>query len=568
MQYKITFGNPLQHLIYINFQIDVSDKDTETFYLPIWRPGRYEAANYSKNITSFNATNERGQSLNWSKKTAHQWEVDTAEADEINVSYTYYAHTMDAGNSWYGEELIYINFINCILFTNDSLTASCSVDIDIPGSFQIATSLNHTGNSFIAKDYYELADSPLIASNDLSKITYAIGEVDFYIWVHGAHSLNEDKIKNDFKRFSASQVSCFGEFPEKEYHFLILSLPYKFYHGVEHAASTVICLGPGNELNSDALYTSLLGVSSHELFHAWNIIKIRPVELQPYDFTKSVTFNTGYVAEGFTTYYGDLFLSRSQVFDTAAYFNELNTIFNRHFWNYGRLNESVMTSSANLWVDGYIAGAPNKKSSIYVEGAMIALCLDLKLRALTNNEKSLDDLMRLLWDNHGKNNTGYTHEDILHYSEKLAGTDLKKFFKSYIQGVTDKATLLDECLATIGCGVELTPNERVLTSKLGVRTIEEEAGLKVVAIAPASPGEKYLSVGDIITSINGSKPSDLTDGDMNTIKIERFGKDVLIDVDLSKAIHNSYYPNYSIIKSEEASSSQKKAFELWCGQVF
>src|SRR5690606_21236898 len=112
------------------------------------------------------------------------------------------------------------------------------------------------------------------------------------------------------------------------------------------------CLGPGEKLHEDELYSQLLGVSSHELFHAWNIIKIRPKELSPYRFDKEVAFPTGYVAEGFTTYYGDLFLVRSNVFDHDTYFKELNLLFKRHYSNFGRLNYSLINSSIDLWVDG------------------------------------------------------------------------------------------------------------------------------------------------------------------------------------------------------------------------
>ena len=568
MQYKITFSKPTQHLIHISLKIEVSSKDKETFYLPMWRPGRYEAANYSKNILGFMATHEKGTPLSWIKKTAHQWEIDTKNADEITISYSYFAHAMDAGNSWYDDELIYINFINCLMFTQESLGDSCIVDIDIPDNYQIATSLDYQDKQLLADNYHDLVDSPIVASEKLSHIDYTVDSTVFNIWVYGIHDLNLKKVKADFERFSKSQIDCFGEFPEKEYHFLLLALPNKFYHGVEHGASTVICLGPGKEMSSKALYTSLLGVSSHELFHAWNIIKIRPKEMQPYDFSKSITFNTGYVAEGFTTYYGDLFLSRSNVFDIEAYFNELNTIFNRHFWNYGRLNESVMTSSANLWVDGYEAGAPNKKSSIYVEGAMIALCLDLKLREATSNNKSLDDIMRLLWKNHGKTQTGYSHLDLLNYAERVANRSFSDFFEKYISGTADKDTLLNECLNVVGCKITTTPNEKLLHGALGLRTVDEDAGLRVISIAPGSVGEDLFSINDVIVEINNEKAGDIAHGINTTLKVERYGKQLSFEISADNVKSSTFYPNYKICKQESASDSQKKAFELWCGQIF
>ena len=129
----------------------------------------------------------------------------------------------------------------------------------------------------------------------------------------------------------------------------------------------------------DAVYPDLLGVSSHELYHTWNVKAIRPIELFPYDFTKENYSELGYLCEGVTTYMGDLFLFKSNVFSEEEYFNELNQQLQKHFDNPGRFNYSVAASSFDTWLDGYVPGVPNRKVSIYTEGCLIALVCDLMI---------------------------------------------------------------------------------------------------------------------------------------------------------------------------------------------
>src|SRR6476659_10108647 len=185
------------------------------------------------------------------------------------------------------------------------------------------------------------------------------------------------KLKKDFRAFTKKQIEFWGDFPVQEYHFLFQVLPAKFYHGVEHQRSTVIAIGPGYAINSGSTYDDILGVSCHELFHTWNVKTIRPVEMHPYNLTRENYARTGYVYEGFTTYYGDKLLLNSKVFSVKQYFTTLQERLVKHFHNYGRYNLSVADSSWETWLDGYVPGAPYRKTSIYDEGNLVAFMLDV-----------------------------------------------------------------------------------------------------------------------------------------------------------------------------------------------
>ena len=166
----------------------------------------------------------------------------------------------------------------------------------------------------VAQDYAELVDSRLIASNQLHTHSYSVANAEFHLDVMGDW-YPDDPVIEDFRKFTEYQLQFFGgSFPSDQFRFLIQALPYKHYHGVEHQNSTVITLGPASDLKDRSLYKELLGVSSHELFHCWNVTRIRPKEMVPYDFSREAYHSTGFITEGLTTYYGDWMLYRSGVF--------------------------------------------------------------------------------------------------------------------------------------------------------------------------------------------------------------------------------------------------------------
>ncbi|MEL7003466.1 MAG: M61 family peptidase [Bacteroidota bacterium] len=564
MKYSISYDNVLKHELKIELIVIDNDKPLTQLLLPIWRPGRYEAANYAKNITNLTVCNANGKNLELIKAGPSEWTINTEGVNEYTVSYNYFAFRMDAGSSWLDEDQLYINFINCMIYDPERINEPCQVEISIPDHYKVACGMMQEGNILKAKDYYQLVDSPLIASNSLQCLEYRVENISFYVWVQGDNDLDHEKLVNDFKRFSEKQIEVMESFPEEDYHFLIQALPYSFYHGVEHGNSTVITLGPGIELNDSHLYKELLGVSSHELFHAWNILKIRPIELMPYDFSKMPVFPTGYVAEGFTTYYGDLFLARSGVFNTEQYFNELNKLFKRHFLNFGRLHNSVVESSLDLWFDGYQPSAPNKKSSIYVEGAMSALLLDLTIRKSTNNRESLDDVMRLLWRNYGEKGVGYTHENVKEITAQIANKVMDDFFKRFVESVEDKREYLSEMLSYIGCELLEEKSNSALERQLGIKLGGTDTTKNaVMLIVPGSIGEKYFSLKDELVQINGSSLEDLNleiDYDVYHIKVKRNFK----TVDLEMRPNDYFYLNeYKIVETKQPTEDQRSAFDSW-----
>lgn len=465
MHYRLSADPQAAHYIAVDAQLMDITTPTVDLQLPAWRPGRYELQQFAKNIQRFEVVDGDGKPLTFHKVTKDRWRVQTNGATQLIVRYNYYAllgtpNQLNAGSSFISDTLLYVNPVNLCLYAEERLLDPCTLELAIPDSWTIACGLvessqNHTGSRTLqAKDFYELVDCPLVAAPVIQHIQYDINGILFHVWIQGGRrtdgnpTFDAQRIVDDFSRFSAKQLELYGEFPEREYHFLTLILPVPHYHGVEHRNSTMLVLGPNDE--GEGLYQDLLGVSSHELFHAWNIIRIRPTELLPYDFTKENYFSTCFVAEGVTTYYGDLMLRQSGVFSDEAYLKELQVLFKRHFEHNGRAFQSLTESSWDLWLDGYDKGVPDRKVSVYHKGAITALILDLHIRQLTNHARSLDDVMRLMWERFGKPFIGYTLDDYRAITELIAGEPLDWYYDLCIFGNQPLEAKLNEYLAWVG----------------------------------------------------------------------------------------------------------------------
>ena len=504
IHYKLHLKNPSSHYIDVDLTINDITSSTIELQLPAWRPGRYELGNFAKNVKRVNVVDQQGNALTYSKTTKDLWLIQTTNTKQIKVTYSYYTSEINAGNCYADETQLYVNPVHLCMYVPNRMNEQHLVELDIADNYKIATSLPVDHKTLTARSFDELADSPFIASATIQSDYYEVNGIKFWLHFNGECKPDFKKIKTDFIKFTQTQINFWGGFPVNDYHFLFQVLPFKFYHGVEHHQSTVIALGQGYAVNSGAIYESLLGVSSHELFHTWNIKYIRPVEMLPYDFTKENYARTGYVYEGFTTYYGDVMLLTSGVFSTEQYFETLEERLVKHFHNYGRFNLSVADSSWDTWLDGYVPGAPYRKTSIYDEGNLIAFMLDVFIMKYSNNTKNLRAVCRILYNEFGKKNKGYSESDIIAICETCAGASLKDFFANYVYGNANFETPLSECFAYLDIEMQKIPNHHACETLYGFKTIDFGHNRKVSLIAPDSPSwNTELSIGDEILAVNG-----------------------------------------------------------------
>jgi predicted metalloprotease with PDZ domain len=566
VHYTFGISNPSRQYIQIQVVFELVE-DEFIFRLPAWRPGRYELGNFAKNIKGLKVFNDKNKRIDVEKIEKDAWKVNASNTSLIRVDYAYYAAELNAGSTFLSNEQLYINPVNCCIYADSHSNESVRIQLNIPENWEIATSMDKEDVDLIADNFDELADSPLICSAGLQHQTYEASGVLFHVWFNGEVKPNWDRLLNDFKAFSEKQIEKFIEFPVKEYHFLIQIRPFKAYHGVEHCKSTVITLGPSYDVFG-SLYKELLGVSSHELYHTWNVKAIRPESMFPYDFSKENYSRLGYLYEGVTTYMGDLFLLKSGVFPLQQYLVEFKNQLQKHFDNQGRFNYSVADSSFDTWLDGYVPGAPARKVSIYTEGCLIAFVLDCMILQASGNKKSLDDVLRQLYFNFALAGKGVREENYLEALENVAGISFKEFFEQFVHGTNPFESILTTSLNYIGFELQQVPSSSYAAGRLGCKVLQTSAGFSVGSIFYGSPADLGgLMIGDEIIAVNGyACQTDLEswlryfESDEKELTFLRQGR-VLQAV--MPEVDRYFFSDYSIVEIEDKNNLQLVSRKAW-----
>lgn len=504
LTYQVSCPTPQTQFLLLELSVPLHGQSSVALQLPVWRAGRYECQHFAKNVRRFWAADGQGRLLPCRKTSTHRWEVDCQGADVLVFSYEYYATQLDAGGSWVGPSQWNVNWGTCAMWVEGMEHLPYTLDLQLPQGYRVATALPQaSGTTWQASDFQELADSPMIASDTLRHAAYEVQGHRFHIWLQGSAHLDLERLAQDYAVFTRECMQFFGGFPHPEFHFMLQIHVGCHYHGVEHPRSTTITLADhGREIAPGSKeYNDLLDIGCHELFHVWNIKAIRPQELQPYDYGREQYFTTGYVAEGVTTYYGDLLLYRCGLMTLGRFQKELNARLQRHFLGYGCQFSNLRTSSVDLWLDGYghtgkYPIAPWRRVSIYDEGCLAALILDGLLRQCTQGAHGLDRVVQLLWKEHGQTGKGYAEQDYRALCERVAGCDLADYFDEVIGGSGNYLPWLERVLPALGYGrLAQEPADDPLVRRYGFVVSRQD---KVAAIAPGSPAEGVLMLGDLV----------------------------------------------------------------------
>ena len=510
IRYKVKGGLP--HHRFINFvALFPSQGETTTIQLPVWRPGRYELGNFAKNVRGWKAYNaDTGELLLWNKTTPHTWQVHTEGVEWIKIHYEYYAAEMNAGSSYWDGAQLYINPVNAFCFLLSEQQMDMEIEVVVPKDFSYAGGIPAEVIQEFADDQVwllkaanidHLADSPFVFSRNLSFHHYQAHGQEMHVWMNGDVDFGSFDWPKDFQAFSELQMSMFGDFPRSHYHFIFQFAPYFIRHGVEHENSTIIAMGPSQNFHERKNYDSFLGISSHELFHAWNVKCIRPKDMTPYDFTQPNYSNTGFITEGITTYYGDMMLIRSGVWDFEKTKIQMEEFIETHAKNRGRLHQSVSDSSVDTWVDGYTSGIPGRKVSIYNEGALLAWMMDVELLEQSNGTLSLDDVMREMYKRFGKRGVGYTADDYWGICAELELKGLSYYRYELCEGTGDYLAMLKNTLKALGWKLEWKSSGNRFEDYYGVVIDDSGRVSDVVFEGPADD----VGIGQEmkITQING-----------------------------------------------------------------
>lgn len=570
-----SYQQSFRHFLDIELSFTAQKNHELIVQLPAWRPGRYELANFSQNIQKFDVVDSIGNKIDFHKITKDRWSINTNWGDaekqtkEIKIQYNYYANKLDAGSTYLDDKQLYVNPVNCCLYIIGREQEEFQIEFIVPKDYILASGLKKVSKNLLsAESYDQLVECPIIASPTLTEYKYEVNEIPFHIWIQGNSEVDSQKMCQDFKDFTIEQINRFGSFPVKDYHFLLQLTPYNSYHGVEHTNSTVILLGSEGQVLKDR-YEALLGICSHELYHTWNIKSIRPIEMQPYDYSKENYTKLGYVAEGVTTYMGDLMLKRSKVFSWDQFFDKMNQNIKRHYENDGRFNMSVAQSGFDSWLDGYSLGIPNRKTNIYTEGALNMLMLDLTIINHSNRKHSLHCVMKDLYEQWGLKNKGFDENDFINLSIKYGGENANRIIKDHIYNTIDYTNSIKKCLSYVGLNLKETLNPILSARYFGFICMQENNKMIVKKIQDNSIVEvKGIAVEDELLEVDNQKVNSKNLNDLLKDKkqvILKF-KNRFSTINLDIKTNSNFYNYYEIVRDTNPSAEQIENLNFWLNE--
>ncbi|MCM0041934.1 MAG: M61 family peptidase [Algoriphagus sp.] len=529
IHYTISCPNPASQFLRIDLKFSCQTGENIRLQLPAWRAGRYQIANYAQNLRGLTAETQGGQAVSLQKITKDCWSLEVEETTAIHLSYNYWAGKMDAGSAWVDDEQVYINLVNCCFEILGKSEEAFEVKLDLPNYPKQLLTLKQTGTStWMAENYQVLADATVLAAKKVEQETYAIGNTRFQAWFHGEIHFDRTRFIDQLQAFSSRMIAEIGSFPEEEYHFIFQLLPYPHYHGVEHRRGTVITFGPASSLAEEEALEELVGISCHELYHAWNVCRIRPKEFLPYDFSKEAYTRAGLVLEGVTTYFGDLYLLKSGAYDLSTYLRHFEKILHRESNHFGWKNASIEESSIDLWLDGYVAGIPDRKVNIYSRGALLSLCLDV---ILLQEGNSLAQVMKGMWENFGLPFKGYEVKDFENLVSASVSSPKKitRFFDAFVRGKEDLFPVLEDCFNALGIKIQKTLSENTLLHQVGIQLNGKQV---IQQIHPESKAYQHLMVHDQLLNLNSENA-------MWEVEVLRQGRKLKLNFELESG---NYYP--------------------------
>lgn len=420
------------------------------FILPTWRPGRYEILDFAGVLTRVRARDGAGGPLALHKRDKTTWRVSTGGAAEVSVAYDIYANELEARTRHVDETHAFLSGSSVFLLPDGRRDAPHVVRIHAPPDWQIACGLDAAPGQpgvLVAPNYDALIDAPIEIGRHESRSFEAAGRpIDLILW--GAGNYDADRMASDLSPLIRTQVSFWGDAPFGRYVFLVHATQ-GVGGGTEHFNSTIMQLARDG-FAPQSQWQRFLSLASHELFHVWNVKALRPAGLSPYNLLGENYTDLLWIAEGATDYYGDLLLVRAGLRTPDKYLEELGKDIDAHRRRPGREVQSVAEASFDAWVtfNQPTADAANSTVSIYREGLLATLALDLSVRRQSDGRRSFDDVLRLLYRRFPLGGPGYSTRDVLAALREVSGQDYGDFFARHIEGV--EPLPLEELLALAG----------------------------------------------------------------------------------------------------------------------
>lgn len=567
INYSVSFEKPFTHYCEVEISLTGLNQDTLIFSMPVWTPGSYLIREFAKNVEGVTAENFSNEKITVEKINKNSWKVDTKNQSDIKFKYRVYCNELTVRTSEINSEHAFLSNAGVFMFARGFENIKCVLKINLPPEWKnISTGLTKESETIYSAENYDIfIDSPIEIGNQ-NVLEFEINEIKHYICLAGKGNYKDEVIIKDFKAIAEEEIKLLGgEIPYSQFTYII-HLVEKGGGGLEHLNSFVAEINRWNFID-EKLYKKFLGLVSHEFFHVWNVKRIRPEALGPFDYDNENYTKSMWVAEGWTSFYDNLILKRSNLIDDMEYYEFLNTEVNDIMRFTGRFSQSLSESSFDAWIKYYRKdeNSNNSQISYYTKGALVALMLNIEIIKNTNGKKSLDDALRMLYEDYKNDKSkGYTDERVKEVCEIAAGKNLDEFWKKYIYGVDELP--LEKYLND--CGLKLVNENDSIKCSLDIETKTENGRYIVTKVFTGGSGfESGLNSGDEIIAINGIRvdsklTEDLlkehTEGENIKVLINRKGIIYVIDVKLLKPI-----PKYKIKETENKTNEQQEILDKW-----
>ena len=582
--FEVSFKEPQAHYAEVQMNISGLAKDYVDVKMPVWTPGSYLVREFEKSVENFKAT-ASGKALRVEKVRKNAWRIYSAKASDIKINYRVYAFEISVRTPFIDESHAFLSPTGIFMHPDGMIKSPSTVKI-IPFNTwsKVSTGLTPVaGQNFTyhATDFDILYDSPIEVGNQ-DVFEFNASGVRHEVAMYGGGNYDKEKLKVDMAKIVDQETAVYGENPNKHYVFIVHNFQ-RGGGGLEHLNSTT--LGASRDAyNTEKGYNGFLALVAHEYHHLWNVKRLRPIALGPFDYDNENYTTNLWVAEGFTSYYENKYMHRAGFVDANGFVNDLAagvaTVLNTP----GAKVQSAASSSYDAWIIGYRPNENSKNNAIsyYNKGEVIGILMDLEIINATKGAKSLDDVMKAMYLQCKTLKRGYTDAEFKAMVEKISGISFTNFWAKYVNGVDDAEYVKYFGYAGVdvstenatpdkpvtGASCSLTSNGLVVTS-----TTRNSAawvdGLNVNDEIIAVDG---ISISEALSTIKLRSPMVALDvlpvvskkniGDVLKVKVKRDG----LEKEFSLTLKANPSVRLKATINENATPAQKAVFAKWTGK--
>ncbi|NJO79473.1 MAG: M61 family metallopeptidase [Cyanobacteria bacterium RM1_2_2] len=570
IHYQVAMPEPASHLFEVTLQIKGWNATTLDLKMPVWTPGSYLVREYARHVQDFQVVSPNlSSALDSQKISKNHWQVATESYSEITIFYRVFANELTVRTNHLDSSHGFFNGAALFFYIPGFEAEPIRVTIQPPQNWQIATPLPaaDSPNTFVAADFDTLVDSPFeIGQHRLYDFEVLGKPHQLAIWGQG--NADPERIIADTQKIIQTEAKLFGGLPYDRYLFL-LHLTAQSFGGLEHKNACSL-IYPRFGFQSEEQYHRFMQLVAHEFFHLWNVKRIRPKALEVFDYEGENYTPSLWFSEGTTSYYDVMLPLRAGIYDAKTCLKLLSKEITRFLTTPGRRVQPLAESSFDAWIKLYRrdANSDNSQISYYLKGEMVALLLDLLIRAKSGNQRSLDDVLRKLWQEFGQPEIGFTPEQLQAVIESVAEADLSNFFHRCLH--TTAELPLEEFLEPFG--LKIAPeNTTELPPFLGLTVTADNSREVIRFVESGSPAQiAGIDPDDELLAIDGFrvKASQLNDrlkhyrpGD--TISLTLFRQDELRTCLVTLAAPRP--KQFSIVSVEQPSDTQQSNFQGWLG---